>query len=74
MPGYGGHMEWMWLWPLVGLVVLVVAIWLLARAAAGPVQPGTREQDGPETLLKQRYARGEIDRPEYEQRLKDLRT
>jgi uncharacterized membrane protein len=27
----------------------------------------------PETILKRRYARGEVDREEYERRLTDLR-
>jgi len=29
--------------------------------------------ESPETILKQRYARGDLDRDEYERRLSDLR-
>jgi putative membrane protein len=67
---YPGHMGWMWIWWLVGLAVFVAGIWAVTRVAA-PRRPDGRES--PETILKQRYARGELDREEYERRLKDLR-
>jgi putative membrane protein len=71
MHGYGGAMGWMWLWWVVGLVLLVLFVWAIARAA-GTAGSG-RGEDAPETILKRRYARGEIDRDEYEHRLNDLR-
>lgn len=67
---YAGHMGWMWLWWLVGLALLVVLVWAVVRAAAPPA-PG--DQQSPEAILKGRYARGELDRQEYERRLADLR-
>jgi putative membrane protein len=67
---YGGHMGWMWLWWIVGLALLVAVIWAVARAAT-PQRPADHES--PEAILKRRYARGEVDREEYERRLKDLR-
>jgi len=63
------HMGFMWIfWVL--LIVLIV--WLLVRAASGRPTKGD-SQDSPEQILKRRYARGEIDKEEYERRLSDLR-
>jgi len=70
-PDYGAHMAWMWLWWIVGIGVLVLLVWAVARAAGLPAAPH-REQS-PETILKRRYARGDLDRDEYERRLNDLR-
>lgn len=67
---YGGHMGWMGLWWIVGLGLLIVFLWLVVRAAT---PPSTGEGQSPETILKSRYARGELDRDEYERRLADLR-
>lgn len=71
MNGYGGAMGWMWLWWIVGLAVLVVFVWAVAKAAGTSGSGGG--EDSPETILERRYARGEIDRNEYEHRLNDLR-
>jgi putative membrane protein len=62
---------WMWLGWIVGLGLLVLLVWAVARAAGSPTAP--RQDDSPETILKRRYASGEIDREEYERRLTDLR-
>ena len=70
-PGYGEHMGWMWLGWLIGLGVLLLLIWVIARAAASPDTP--RNEESPETILKRRYARGEVDEQEYERRLSHLR-
>ena len=62
---------WMWLWwVLVLLVIVAVAIWLLRAARSASDRP--RDQS-PEQILKQRFARGEIDEQEYEEKLKQLR-
>jgi len=58
----------MWSWSVVGLALVLVVVWALARAGSG-----TDGAESPETVLKRRYARGEIDREEYERRLSDLR-
>jgi putative membrane protein len=70
LPGYD-HSVLMVLWWLFGIVLLVALIWAVARAA-GSSRGGPREES-PETILKRRYARGEVDREEYERRLTDLR-
>lgn len=70
----GSHMGWMgfWmtLWSVGALVILMLLVWLFTRAVAGPP---ARTEETPEQILKRRYARGEIDREDYERRLADLR-
>lgn len=68
---YGGHMGWMWIWWLGVLALLVGVLWAVGRAAAGA--QARAGDDSPEVILKRRYARGELNREEYEQRLKELR-
>lgn len=68
---YMGPMGWwMALWWVLGLAVLVLLVWMVTRA--GGAFPG-RADDTPEQILKRRYARGDIDREEYQRRLDDLR-
>lgn len=81
---------WLWwpLWLL--LVAVVVAVVVLAVVLAGrhptdtqtrgaqapppPPAPGPRPEDAAEALLRERYARGEIDESEYDARLARLRS
>jgi putative membrane protein len=62
------HMSFMWIF-WIALAALV--IWVIVRAASGAHTGVT--QDSPEQILKRRYARGEIAKEEYEQRLSNLR-
>ena len=65
--GFGGSML---LWWLFGFALLVLFIWWLSSTARrGKGESG----ESPEAILKRRYARGEIDREEYQRRLEDLR-
>ena len=61
---------WMVVGSLLGLAVLILFVWVVARAAAGSAG---RLDETPEQILKRRYARGEIDREEYDRRLTHLR-
>lgn len=61
----------MWIWWLVGLIVIVALVWAVLRAS-GRGTGGTAAAS-PEERLKQRYANGEIDEEEYGKRLRDLR-
>lgn len=67
----GGWMTMGWMWIFWVLLVVVVAA-LLWRAFGSPSLSGRRDES-PEDILKRRYARGEIDRDEYERRLEGLR-
>lgn len=55
---------------IVGIVFVVRA--LSASGAGGDHQVPPREREAPEDLVRRRYAAGEIDREEYEQKLRDL--
>lgn len=71
----GMWMGWHWAWWLFWLVVLGVVVWGLTRVARGAASP-TRGRKGlaeAEQVLRERFARGEISREEYEERLVVLR-
>jgi len=65
--GYGGGMMWIF-W----LLIIVALLWFVARA--------TRRSDTPRQaisaleILKERYAKGEIEREEFQQKQKDLKA
>jgi len=69
-PWYGFH--GMWIFPLVFLIVLVL---FLFRGPGWPMCGGYRRRDREETareVLDRRYARGEINREDYQRMRKDL--
>lgn len=72
--GFGG--PFMWFFWLLLLVALVLVIKAVAGSRGGSTESGdsegkTHHQSASE-ILKERYARGEIEREEYEQKRKDL--
>jgi putative membrane protein len=69
-PYMGSMGLWMVFWWILGIVVLVVIVRLVAGAGGGFP---SRSEETPEQILKRRYAKGEIDREEYQRRLDDLR-
>lgn len=71
MPAWGGGWLWMLLW-LVVLVLVAVAAWKVIGMAADGEGAG-RGRESALQILERRYARGEIDREEFERRKRDLR-
>lgn len=81
-PGYGWHM-WNGGWggwifgPLMMIVfigVIVAVVVLLVRGLAGPAHHGAgpSSRTDPLDILKERFARGEIDREDFEDRRRTL--
>ncbi|WP_026209029.1 SHOCT domain-containing protein [Catelliglobosispora koreensis] len=75
MPGYGGGMGgWGWIFmslsTLVFFALIAGVVWLVIRAT-GSSRPAAGG-DIARQILAERYARGEIDEQEYQQRLRTL--
>jgi putative membrane protein len=76
--GFGTHgwgmdigMGWVW---ILGLIILVISIWFIVRTLN---QNDTRNQTNNKSaldILKERYARGEITKDEFEEIKKHLNT
>ncbi|HYW93045.1 MAG TPA: SHOCT domain-containing protein [Gammaproteobacteria bacterium] len=80
---YGGHWfgawHWVWmgLWWLFLIAVVVAVVWGVVgwrrQWALPPGQARPPEIESPEEILHKRYARGEIEREEYQEKLEVLR-
>jgi len=64
--GYGGGMMWVF-W----ILIVVALLWFVAFATRRGDIPSKKEKSALE-ILKERYAKGEIEREEFEQKQKDL--
>lgn len=65
--GHGWGMGWWW---IIGILLLVLIVWLIVRSANSR-NTSTKEKSSLD-ILKDRYAKGEIDKAEFERRKKDL--
>ena len=73
---WGGGNWIMFLFSIAFLVAVIVGILFVVRALSGGGTGGDhvrpRERETPEELVRRHYAAGDIDREEYEQKLRDL--
>ena len=74
MMGWGGGWGWfgivhmvLW-WFLIILGIVVLAKWLFGSGG----NSRSAESDRALAILRERYARGEIDKPEFDARRRDL--
>lgn len=67
-PGFG------WIFMILVLVLIVVGIAALAKWFSSSGGPGAGADMRPLDILKERYARGDITREQYEQMRRDLES
>lgn len=71
--GWGHHMFSWWAVIIMGVLIVVAAL-IIARSQSGE-QPGAASgRDAPLDILERRYARGEIEREEFEEKKRDLQA
>jgi len=66
MGGWG--VGWMWIWPVLVLVGLVILGYVGVRLAQGDRSAPPGNASTARQILDERYARGEIDEDEYQRR------
>ncbi|MDA1096111.1 MAG: SHOCT domain-containing protein [Chloroflexi bacterium] len=76
-PGMTWSLGWMWLMPLMmvgfwGLVILAVVASVQAMSRPRDIDSHSESTGSAREILDRRYAGGEIDREEYEQKKRDL--
>ena len=74
-PGMMGGFGWGWFMPIFPILFLGLIIWAVVALARGSSESrGTdsSKADSAMEVLKQRYARGEINKEEYEEKKKDI--
>jgi len=64
-----GHMVWMAFWWIVAIYFIIAAIMFVVDG----LRSRADSHESPESILKRRYAAGEINSDEFERRLAELR-
>ncbi|MDD5517604.1 SHOCT domain-containing protein [Marinilabilia sp.] len=68
--GWGMGMGWWW---VIGLIIVIAVVWMVVKGMSQNNRPGNPpESKSALDYLKERYARGEINKQEFEERKKDL--
>ncbi len=69
-PGWNAWgMGWGW---IIGFIVLVAIIWIVVRVTNQNRSVKPPERQTPLDILKERYAKGEISKEEFDKRKTDL--
>lgn len=67
--GMGWGMGWWW---IIGIIIIVVIIWIVLKTMNS--NSNTSSDKTPLDILKERYARGEIDKDEFEEKKRNLNS
>jgi len=73
--GMMGGFSWIWFMPIFMILFWGLVIWgivALVRGLSGSRGSDSSKADSALEVLKKRYARGEINKEEYEEKKKDL--
>jgi putative membrane protein len=75
-PGMMGGFGFWWLMPIFMIIFWGLIIWGIVALIRGPTSAGSpgsaKQADSALEILKRRYARGEINKQEYDEKKKDL--
>ncbi len=69
--GMGFGMGWGW---IIGLIFLVVLIWFIVRTTSRDQASNQTNNKSALEILKEGYARGEIDKSEFEEKKSNLNS
>ena len=72
MYGFGGHGWGMGFGWLIGLIILGIFIWLVVKVINQNNSSGSSNNKSALDILKERYAKGEIGKEEFEEKKKDI--
>ncbi len=64
---FGGGFMW-----IIWIILIIAVIYAVKAAMSSGSQQSNQSNETPLEILKKRYARGEIDEQEYEQRRREL--
>jgi putative membrane protein len=67
--GHGWGMGWVW---IIIIISLIITVWVVINSINRKNRPLDTGSKTPLDILKERYARGEINKKEYEERKRDL--
>ncbi|WP_159518547.1 SHOCT domain-containing protein [Sunxiuqinia indica] len=67
--GFGMGMGWWW---IIGIIVLIAIVWPIVQRSNRNNITGQEPRKSALDILKERYASGEIDKQEFEERKKDI--
>ena len=76
----GWYMGGMWIFPIIGMSVMLICVYLIFGRHGGPscwgngsdYQNRPRDSETPIEILKKRYAKGEITKEQFEEMKRDL--
>jgi putative membrane protein len=67
--GMGWGMGWWW---IIGIICIAAIVWLVVKAMNNNSGSTNLQGKSAIDILKERYAKGEINKDEFEERRKDL--